>query len=805
MQDSLNPDEMKDLNATEALSTEDAPGTDAEEMLRNIERLAQWGGRSEEENREFDAIQILFTTAFPERAEEMRKKVQAAEAFVEFGNLAYKHGNQGDPFSVIETHPSFGKLEPGQRGKIIDQYAKGCKARRRRESEQKAIKSGRPLSTVHPRQQARRHSKSGFAKPKGHKEIQAPEADLHSNDLRSLAPAAKWTLVIDESGKVFDSAPGRQIDAVKAGRFVGVLIPDNALAPLKPRWHAVEVDRPEEIDGVVQAVLDASVGVFGIEAEVVPYSPGDRWLDGIAQLLDWVLRLMPVDGPTKLEVLIEQRGDFNKTQPWDLIRRDALYRLALSFPERAAQIHLVLRSIGKAGSPLNGYADALAFTWAQSTRSSRERLKRSKLADSCLLSSKNGLNYRRMREAWDAFSQGVQLEPEHWWDWVSQPDARNPASLLHSFLNSLTSECRETPHYWQRFLSEVKRRMARSPVDLQRLGAAVDWLELCRPDGETLPPVAEMIWLTVLHARANHEGQIAVHQSRRLPELERALFDEEAPLVCHAQLHRAVQLSNRFEFAKAQSLLEPWLNHPAAVPGLRYHAHVLSSLGQLAAFQGRMEDAKGYFNRALPLIDRLSDRALALLDEAQTRAYLAIVLMDDPQVPDALSKEQLFKVIGPLEKAAALSTSGDVSRRYSLHLLLRWLCVRGDQEIASQALDCMEKWHTGEGHPWPLIQLYRGILMLERDKGIALQLFEEAATLAEQAQQGPTVALIGACIRNVAVAHGGSWPGKEQMLEKLRKQLPAAADRIDLIQSVPKPDRRALLDFLASVLPFNFH
>ncbi|MCC5850586.1 MAG: hypothetical protein JJU29_21065, partial [Verrucomicrobia bacterium] len=631
-----------------------------------------------------------------------------------------------------------------------------------------------------------------------------PKADLHGNDLRALEPAKQWTLVIDESGTVFDADPREQVKASKAGRFVGVLVPEGGLEPLHGEWHAVN-NTSQLIDEVTQRILDGRVGVLGVESASVPYSQGDRWLDGVALLLDWVLRLMPVEGATSLEVLIEQRGDFTHKQPWGLLQRDCLYRLALAFPERAARIHLKIRAIRKNESRLNGYADALAFTWARTTATSRERLKRSGLANTCLLTANNCINAREMREAWDTFAQGVQIDPLRWWEWVRQPAAREPSTLLHGFLEALARETREDAFLWQSFMAEVKRRMARTPVDLASLEAAVDWLQSCKPDSEKLPPLARMVWLTVEHARANHEGQIAVAHSRELTRLESDLFDEAAPMVCHAQLHRAVQMTNRYAFEKAEALLLPWLDHPAAVPGLRYYAHVLSSLGQHAAFQGRFQVARARFAKALEPIARLSDRAQALLDEAQTRAYLSIVLMDDPEASDEEVWREVVQVIGPLEKAAALSRTNDPARRYSLHLLLRGLCLRKNPDVEQAVVDCVDRWATGEGHPWPLIQAYRGLLMMERDQALGIELLREGALLAEAPGQGPTVALIGACIRNLATAYGEDWPGRDKQIETLAGQLPAAKDRIALLHTPPPAGRAAAMRFLSQVLPFNFH
>lgn len=776
------------------------PGT----LLHEIGQLSSRLKKTVEEEKKFQALQSLFLEKFPDMREKMDTRIRNGVSFGELKNLAYHCGAENKPFAVVMKDTRYGELNGYEQNVLRNQHGQGMKARRRGEEERKARKSGQPLSKVQPRAFAR-----GVTSVGGHRGLEmkaplAPVAATHPNDIRSLAPAAKWTLVVDESGQTFDASPESALSHKIAGRFVGLLVPEDALPGLKQEWHAVR-ESNGEIDRVVQQVLDAPVGVFGVEVASVPYSPGDRWFDGVALVIDWVLRLMPVEGPTELEVLIEQRGEFNRNQPWDVVRRMCLYRLAMELPGRATRVNLSIRAIRKGESPLNGYADALAFTWAKTSQSSKERLKRSGLSHTCLLSATNGFDARRMLTACETFAQGANLEAGVWWEWVVHPSASDPATLLHGFLSALGAECRDNPLLWQSFLSEVKRRMGLTPVDLPALAAAVEWLRGCQPESERLPPMAEMAWLTVRHARANHEGKIETEHAGRLTELESALFDEAAPLVCHAQLHRAVMHCNRFEFPEGRKLLLPWLNRPAAVPGLRYHAHVLSSLGQLAAFEGQYEEAKEFLQKALAGINRMSDRTQAMLDDAQTRAYLAIVLMDDPNEEDPASRDQLEKVVGPLQKVGALSCSKDPSRRYSLHLLMRWLCARGDDETEDLVRACMDKWEVGEGHPWPLIQLYRGLLMAERDRDVALQLFEDGALLADAGEPGPTVAFIGACIRNVASAHGVEWPDRENVVIRLSRELPAASGRIQLLATPPQPDRQAVMKFLSQALPFNFH
>ena len=340
-----------------------------------------------------------------------------------------------------------------------------------------------------------------------------------------------------------------------AGRFVGLLVSaDKHVLPALDRgWHAVDCTDTEGIDRVVQAVLDAPVGVFGIDVRSLPMTHGERWLDGVALLIDWTLRLMPVDAQCTLQVKVEQRGVFSAGQSWDVVRRECLRRLALAYPHRASRIDLQIEVVLKTGTPLNGYVDAIAFTWAGSTDSSKARLKFSGWEGTCLLNSSAGTDARTMLYAWDAFAQGVNLPPGLWWDMVCSSDARNPAAFMPALLNLVGNETITLPSVWAVFLAEVKARMAATPVDLQGLAAAVDWLQRYQPADATILPAMRLIWLTVQLAHANHTGRTEQQWQAELERLGDQLLDESAPLVCHADLHRAVAATNRYDIQGARS------------------------------------------------------------------------------------------------------------------------------------------------------------------------------------------------------------------------------------------------------------
>lgn len=219
---------------------------------------------------------------------------------------------------------------------------------------------------------------------------------------------------------------------------------------------------------------------------------------------------------------------------------------------------------------------------------------------------------------------------------------------------------------------------------------------------------------------------------------------------------------------------------------------------------GNNARAATLFREALECFSRLSDPEMRRVDEAQTGSYLAIALMDDNQVSPEDARDAVEVVTGDLSTAVArLAGSSDPGDRYKHHLLLRWLVHRGDDDTREAYMAQQNEWSTGAGHPWPLIQLYRGMLIRESDPNKALELALDGASRAFSASQGPTVELIGTCCRLVAVGWGVPWPEADTVLDELEKELPMASDRIAELRTAMTA-RQEPLGLMASVLPFNF-
>jgi hypothetical protein len=787
---------------TEAVSARIDLDPEAERMLERIRVFYRNGGSGSERQRE--QLFASFRRTCPEQVHAIEEAVEEGERdcalLVQAYDLARQKGWR-DP-SVLDL-----RLLVSARGIPKDRFERQARAgsaagdRARLEREKRA--AGVPLSEIVVREMA--SSPTSFRLPSPPRAEAQREAfkNLHPNDIRCKKFSAKWSVYIDETGSNFGIGAG-DVSGVEHGRVVAVLVPGNcsSLKPLELGWHAVERSHGE-IEDALQSLLDSEAGVFGISVSSVPLSRGERWLDAVGLLVDWILRLLPGgEDPVHINVWVEQRRMFKAGHSLELLARESLRRLALAFPMRAALLSLRVQVAGKSHDGFSPYADAVAFTWARGTATSRAQLQDSKLVGTCLLEQ----NARELLHAWDAFSQGVELPTQRWWELVASPDARTPSSILHTFLERIGGECQVLPQNWNRFLNHVRSQMAAGPVDLKKLGAAVAWLQDHQPEDKEIPPLLRMSWLTVKLAEANHLGQGEVEWEKELAALSEGLLEEAAPMVCHANLHLAVAKTNRYAFDGARQVLQRWLEVPPVVPGLQMWAQVRSSLGQHAAFLGEGSRAVGLFKEAIEGFGRLSDPQQRRKDVEQTGCYLAIAMMDDPAVSDTRVREAVERVTGSLASAAwALGGASDGALRYAHHLFVRWLVRRGDPALADAYCGMRPEWKTGEGHPWPLIQLYRAVLIRQTDPGAAAGLVLDAARLANEARQGPVVRLIGACCRAVGRMWGVEWPTAEVELAALRKALPRAEDRIACLEQGWSRDPRALIPLLERVLPFNFH
>ncbi len=609
--------------------------------------------------------------------------------------------------------------------------------------------------------------------------------------LSRLAPAPTWTVVVDEGGSI-----EREGDRAV---FVAVAVPEGAsLPPVEAGWHAVHAPIAE-IDRVVQALLDApNVGVFGLSRASLPKDTLDPWLHGVLSLVRWVIRLLPIDGPTKVRVLVEQRGEHRADRDWSVGFKRVHGELADVDPARAANLLLDLALIKKTDSELNAYADALAATWVSKLSHAVARRQQSGLLHGCL-------HFDDLRPVARAFDEQVrtgELSGDAWRTLLDRRDARVNGSPTRVVLDRAKAACTSAERIAP-YVDAVRQHLDGKAIDLPRAHHEIRWLREAAREELQLTSVTRLLLRTAELEEANHRGVVDDALEAELRALAGELFDEVPTLVCQAELSLAVRATNRFDFDGASRWLTRWIDQPVAVPGLRHAGRVLSSLGQHRAFRGEHAEADVLFAEALRLFARLSDPHVAYLEAQQTSCYRAIAAMDDPARPDD-EVRALVAAVARLDPVSIAELSADTTakRQYAHHVLVRYLVARGTDAERAAYLGARRRWDAGFEHPWPLILGYRALLVRPLDAAEAERHLVDAVSHARLCLQGPLVAFLGEVLATIGRRWGVNVPSSSrEERSALRKQLPNAPwDRLDELLAAGASER----EILERTLPFNF-
>ena len=141
----------------------------------------------------------------------------------------------------------------------------------------------------------------------------------HCNDIFLLTPAREWELYIDES------APRKGDENFETGGkgvIAGVLTDLSCRLPDQPQLH-VSQDKSEEqmsaADKVVETILNhPQTGVLAIPT--LAYRNSGGWGSLIVSFVDLVLRMLPLDGKTKLTVFVEGRAPYENVKDFTFMR-----------------------------------------------------------------------------------------------------------------------------------------------------------------------------------------------------------------------------------------------------------------------------------------------------------------------------------------------------------------------------------------------------------------------------------------------------------------------------------------------------
>lgn len=641
----------------------------------------------------------------------------------------------------------------------------------------------------------------------------------HPNSLHQQAPATHWRIFIDETGSVFDEQASALNPTDKdVGRIVALAVPASTKLPELKDFHAADAS-PAQVDKVLQTLLDAQVGILGFSVQD-SMARHSYWLGQVMHLIRWTLLQLPVpeNAPScQVQIYIEQRDGYSSADSLRILARTLESEFRALDPERFCHLGLKLEFMEKS-HPMNGYVDAVAFTWGSPAGISKDRLKKSQLRGHCLIDAAQ----QSLHHLFLSLSEHTPLDPRDWYALCSAASSDREGGFLHRSLARIGAQAQQTRQLWQRYLGEVQQRLAHKQYRLSELGHALAWLKRHAPAGQTLPEGPQLLLLTNELALHNHLGRADPDLLLQCLELAMHLRDEDPALATETLLRIATASTNHFEFTAVKKDIENWLQQPVAVPGLLLYGKLQSTLGQIAAFTGHSEQALQQFDAALASFARLSDPEQAQREQAQTRSYRLAAQMDAclqqswPQAQTQALLQALQQGLGdkePQSLSRSLAHSGQ-DQRFAHYLWLRALVHLPQQlDAARQAyVQLQHQWQDGTDHPWPLINAYRAWLLSDAGHTtLAQEYMLQAIDACMDASHGPTLQWMAEVLRTLAQALGLALPvtaqpsaGQRQHLHALLPHAPHTA-LAAFVQAGGNMAPQQLLLHLAACLPFNFH
>lgn len=778
-------------------------------LLMEIQKYSSWGDNQAEN---LVSLRDKFRTCYPNDVALMEKAESNGRILWELNEKAYQFGfvrNGAIKFERLMVQAGLPeKVKEQFEKKFTASMEKGRLSKERTSAAKHLIKSVKASSSSQSIQ-TDKHS----LLPTEHSVVVeiTPQVGVHPNSILNLHPCSRWTIVTDETGSLFDNEAFDKTS--DSGKYVFVLIPENAnLPPLNAGWHAVDKGL-DQILSVADSLKVSGAGVLGMPVAGLHRTNRNLWMVCVESLLDITLRLLPVEGNTEITLEVEHRGNIGTDdQPlMDAMLDAAMYRLSIVNPDKAANIRLSARFISKGDSKYNGYADAVAYSWGCAKKLRSIFQARCGWVGPCLIDD-NPCVVESFHRCLDLVYQRGTLSAEDWNHLVTSRTAMAVGSLVGALLRAYGDEARKDVLKWRVYLDYVLGHLDSKAIKMSVLEPQIAWLKEYEPDDAEIPPRLRLLWLTAQLAAANHKGGTTFGSSdcaTEFKELSARLEDEDAPLVCFADLHLAVEKTDSYQFESARGMLTPWESVPIAVPGLRYHAQVLSSLGQHAAFLGENEKAMEYFDRAMSEFKRLSDDWQRDFDH--TCAYAVIAAMDsDSSRFQSLMATYLYggewNEATMIDMAEQFATVGEdePDSKYAHAILLRHLVSLPPENLIRQAYVAKSadwKW-SEDGHPWELIAFYRALLLSVNDAS-RIEWLRRGWELAIKG--GPTLQVIAAVI-GASLVPLGALSGSEYLakVEEVAGLLPSIGDiRLEALRnqlSSPIPP----LELAKIVLPFNF-
>lgn len=632
-------------------------------------------------------------------------------------------------------------------------------------------------------------------------------SDYHPLSLPYMLPYADWSIYIDESGQYFSHLSDEHgHSSPELGRVVALAVPGRTrLKGFSKPFHATE-STPAEVDDCIQYILEQDVGVFGFTVND-PEAFAANWYSHIVLLIRWVLMQLPIVSgePARAAFYIERNDAKLASRSIDSLASQLEGELQAINPSRFSGLQITTQLMDK-NHPMNGYVDALAYTWGSPAAHSRDRLKKSSLLGHCLLTP----DQQSMHRLYLAASRNEGLASAEWYQLCTAAANEPRQGFLGDQLKHLGLKTAGDFRLWQRYLDEIRERFRSKNYSLTQISHALDWLEKHKPLGHELPDIYRLPLETARLGQENHQGKVNLERLKTCLQLINRLEEEDAQQACGALLRVAVSGSNSFEFKLLQPVVQQWLDKPVAVSGLASYARLHSTLGQMHAFCHEHEQAIEHFEQAIDLLAKLSDPQRAKREISQTEAYRRIALMDSMTTLSADFLELLAEDTDTNAYSRAIAVSSQ-NMRYEHHLWLRTLISFPDETANAGKTYIMQShlWTSGMDHPWGLIAAYRGWLLHNAERAAeAIKQFNHAIELCDQPSNGPVLWWMAEVLRTLASAIGittQQLPSQEER-DRLHIILPAAPhEHLQAFAQAGPCSSTNALTWLKRCLPFNFH
>ena len=643
----------------------------------------------------------------------------------------------------------------------------------------------------------------------------------HQNDITGLMPESEWTLLIDESGH---SEKGDfSTESRGEGVIAGVLYPNKTPLPkpLFPELHASDDFEEKKIaaaDKLIENLLNGKQ--FGVLAlPIKSLRSSKEWGSAIGLFVDLVLRLLPLHGKTKLNVLVENKDAYDISGDFAFLRDACYYRLMQSLPERSELITLDMGIMTKK-HPLNSYPDIVANACLAWSNVAQERLRISGWRKSCYLE----FPPEELARVLEYYYTGKNIRPSDWNELLAY-DGMSGQNFLSGILANCGREIRSSVSDWELYLKYVIDHLNSKSINLRLLERQVSYLMDYQPEEKEIPARLNLLWLTSCLAAKNHQGKlISDEEESEFRRLIRITYPEDSQLACWTTLHLAVAMTDSFDFNRAKKIIRDYydvrkyieagpqnlysneesrfLTTPLVISGTNYFAQMLSSYGQHEAFAGNTQSAVLYFRKALELFGKLNDKQEGAKQIPQTHAYLVLAMMDLPSMRKEFQTE-FVRFFGKTAPFAVKDYAGNTGNPYSHHILIRAMADHLLPATAEKAyLSESSDWKRETWHPWELIEFYRGVLCksLKEKKKHMRTAYEMAVN-----GGGATLRMIGCGILGALYFHDQSVKNElEELTNRVIAELPRlGTNRIAAMKKqIESPDEP--MTYIKKVLPFNF-